>query len=314
MYRNTGDREKIERTLGYTFRNDKILLQALTRRSALNEHRQRADIGDFQRLEFIGDKVLGLAISDILFENHPDWREGHLTTEVSRFVHNKGPLADIAKNIALGDYLIMGIGEERVTGRNNTKALSDAFEALIGALWIDSEKNFPLVRDFVLSQFKLLGLSDFNKDYTETVGDLFLSQLSSGLLDGLGLHEMATSPWGLFGTPKGGMTPAELQHFLDRRKRATKPLSGASAFFEKALFGLDSEPSEGHGVYAEVDEDDVVVDPYAHSSSDDSDQADSSTESDTSQSTDESFTASIKYRKNALPLKMKNTLKIKMRR
>jgi ribonuclease-3 len=92
MYRNESDRRKIERALGYQFKDEKLLLQALTRRSALNEGRQESTIEDFQRLEFIGDRVLNLVVSDVMFENNPAWDEGRLTMEVSRFVNNKGPL------------------------------------------------------------------------------------------------------------------------------------------------------------------------------------------------------------------------------
>jgi ribonuclease III len=93
MYRNKKDHQKITRVLGYEFKNEKLLLQALTRRSGLNEGRQKSHIGDFQRLEFIGDKVLNLVVSDVLLENHPTWSEGELTKKASEFVNNKGPLA-----------------------------------------------------------------------------------------------------------------------------------------------------------------------------------------------------------------------------
>lgn len=143
----------------YEFKNQKLLLQALTRPSALNEGRQSREIEDFQRLEFIGDKVLNLIISDILMEHHPIWSEGQLTQETAKYVNNSGPLSVVARNLGLNNFLIMGRGEElNNNARDNDKVLSDATEALIGALWLDSNRNYGFLKDFIIEHWRLLGL------------------------------------------------------------------------------------------------------------------------------------------------------------
>lgn len=239
MFRNKSDREKIIQALGYKFNNEKLLLQALTRRSGLMEKRQQSHIGDFQRLEFIGDKVLNLVVSDIIFENHPDWREGELTTEVSKFVNNKGPLFKMAQKLKLGDYLIMGAGEEKEQkARDNPKVLSDAFEALIGALWLDSGKDFKFIREFLLKQYKLLGLSDFNQDYEQAVTRMALRGIVSDVME-MTMPEMHEGMGG------GGMSLFELIAFRGSKERATKPLSGLAASLERFLLSSHKEDHEG---------------------------------------------------------------------
>ncbi len=159
MFQDKDDFEKLCKILQYKFKNKNLLLQALTRRSALVEKRQSRDIDDFQRLEFLGDKVLNLVISHILMELHPSWREGKLTQETSKYVHNRGPLAAVARRLGLGDFLIMGRGEELNNhARENDKVLSDAMEALLGALWLDSGCDYNLLKSFIIKHWAHLGL------------------------------------------------------------------------------------------------------------------------------------------------------------
>ena len=159
MFQDKDDFEKICEILQYKFKNKKLLLQALTRPSALVEKRQSREIEDFQRLEFIGDKVLNLVISHILIELYPSWREGRLTQETSKYVNNRGPLAAVARRLGLGDFLIMGRGEEfNNHARENDKVLSDAMEALLGALWLDSGCDFNFLKSFVIKHWAHLGL------------------------------------------------------------------------------------------------------------------------------------------------------------
>lgn len=159
MFRNKDDFQKICKIIGYEFKDKNLLLQALTRRSALVEGRQSREIDDFQRLEFIGDKVLNLIISDSLMDLHPSWREGQLTQETAKYVNNKGPLAAVARQLGLGDFLIMGRGEESNNqARENDKVLSDAMEALIGAIWLDSNRNYNILKNFIINHWGRLGL------------------------------------------------------------------------------------------------------------------------------------------------------------
>ncbi|CAM4420940.1 MAG: Ribonuclease 3 [Legionellaceae bacterium] len=177
MYRHKEDNEKITKIIKYKFKNENLLLQALTRRSALNEGLQKSYIGDFQRLEFIGDRVLNLIISEILYDIHPDWKEGQLTTELNNFTNNNGPLADIAKNLKLDKFLILGAGEEMLSLRKDVKVLSDAFEALIGAIWLDSNNDYTLIKNFVKDQFILVGLIDSNEIEQEPLAEFNYNEI-----------------------------------------------------------------------------------------------------------------------------------------
>lgn len=159
MFRTPYDYPALKQKLNYEFKNKNLLLQALTRTSALNEGIQSVNINSFQRLEFIGDKVLNLIVSDILMERYPTWSEGKLTQEVAKFVNNNGPLAKVAYRLGLNDYLIMGKGEElNNQARTNEKVLSDAVEALLGAMWIDAGHDYKLLRQLIITYWKPLGL------------------------------------------------------------------------------------------------------------------------------------------------------------
>jgi dsRNA-specific ribonuclease/ankyrin repeat protein len=179
MFRTPFDYADLKEKLNYKFKNKNLLLQALTRPSALNEGIQYASITSFQRLEFIGDKILNLIVSDILMERYPTWSEGELTKEVAKFVNNNGPLAKVAYHLGLNDYLIMGKGEElNNRARTNEKVLSDAVEALLGAMWIDSGHDYKLLRQFIIIYWKPLGLhplmstSDLIKIFNDSLDEV----------------------------------------------------------------------------------------------------------------------------------------------
>jgi ribonuclease-3 len=164
MFRKKSDQKEIADILNYQFKDEKLLLRALTRQSALNEGQQLIGVGSFQRLEFLGDKVLNLVVSDVLAEQHDTWDESQLTQETARFVHNKGPLADVARRLRLGDFLIMGQGEEKHNNaRDNRKVLSDAMEALIGALWLDTKRDYSFLKNFIVEHWTPLGLLPVDK-------------------------------------------------------------------------------------------------------------------------------------------------------
>jgi ribonuclease-3 len=124
----------LERRLGYKFRDRSLLERALTHRSYRFEN--RAVDSDNQRLEFLGDAVLGLEVAACLFRMYADRQEGELTSLRSRVTSGKA-LARIAGELGLGDFLRMGRGEERNGGRERPSALEDALEAVIGAAWLD---------------------------------------------------------------------------------------------------------------------------------------------------------------------------------
>lgn len=140
----------LEERLQYKFRNSLLLAEALTHPS-LGHETQRHHF-DNQRLEFLGDAVLQLIFTERLFLLFPDYTEGELTKLRSRLVSREG-LKVHALNIGLGNYLMMGKGEENSGGRGRAAALADAFEALIGAMYLDSD--YATVRRFVLDEANL---------------------------------------------------------------------------------------------------------------------------------------------------------------
>lgn len=125
----------LEERIGYKFRNSLLLAEALTHSSLSHETRKR--LFDNQRLEFLGDAVLQLVITEHLFKHFPDFAEGQLTKLRSRIVSREG-LKVHALQIGLGQYLMMGRGEENSGGRERASILADAFEALLGAIYLDS--------------------------------------------------------------------------------------------------------------------------------------------------------------------------------
>ena len=127
--------QPLESRIQYKFRNSLLLAEALTHPSLAYES-QRPHF-DNQRLEFLGDAVLQLAVTEALFKLFPDASEGHLTKLRSRVVSRKA-LARFATSIQLGEYVLLGKGEEATGGRRRLSTLADAFESLVGAVYMDS--------------------------------------------------------------------------------------------------------------------------------------------------------------------------------
>jgi len=116
------------------FRNPKLLDQAFTHRSYLNEAKEK--VPSNERLEFLGDSILSFVVSDCLFKMYPDFDEGTLTNIRSLLVNTKN-LSNVANRLNFGDRLKLSRGEEESKGRSNTSLLADVFEAFIGALYLD---------------------------------------------------------------------------------------------------------------------------------------------------------------------------------
>lgn len=136
----------LQKKLSYAFRNMDLLSIALTHRSYVNENPQ-SGASDNERLEFLGDAVLGLCVSDLLMKKHADFDEGTLSKIRSLMVNEK-PLADLAAQLGLGDCLLLGRGEEHSGGRAKESLLANAFEAVIAAIYLDSSfsKTKTLIR------------------------------------------------------------------------------------------------------------------------------------------------------------------------
>jgi ribonuclease III len=127
---------ELQANLDYYFKDPDLLDNALIHRSFVNENPAR-HLRDNERLEFLGDTVIGLCTSDILMKQYPDHTEGQLSKMRASIV-NEHSLAGLAKKHAIGDFLLLGRGEENSGGRMKTSILSNAFEAVIAAIYLDS--------------------------------------------------------------------------------------------------------------------------------------------------------------------------------
>jgi ribonuclease-3 len=134
-----------ERTAAIRFRRLDLLNLAFCHRSFANENSQ--NVGNNERLEFLGDSVLGVIVSEYLFQNLPDKQEGDLA-KIKSFVVSEDSLAEIAKELKIDNFILIGKGEEFSGGRSKKAILADAFEAIIGAYFIDS--GLKSSRKFVL--------------------------------------------------------------------------------------------------------------------------------------------------------------------
>lgn len=139
---------ELQARLGHPFRDERLLRLALTHPSVA--HEANAPAAHNQRLEFLGDSVLGLVLSRELFEKFPDADEGQLTKSRARLV-NATSLAAHGRALDLGAHLILSQGEENTGGRERNSAMADAFEAVLGAVYLDG--GFEAARDFVLREF-----------------------------------------------------------------------------------------------------------------------------------------------------------------
>lgn len=137
----------LEKKIGYHFKNPQLLVEALTHSSIALDRTQHPF--DNERLEFLGDAVLQLVITSHLFEIFPEFEEGPLTKIRTRLV-SRTALKSYASRLELGKYLIMGRGEETSGGRERSSILGDSFEALIGAIYLDSD--FARARKFILQE------------------------------------------------------------------------------------------------------------------------------------------------------------------
>jgi ribonuclease-3 len=141
------DLTELEAALGHEFRSPELLVRALTHRSLANQQAQSdhasagqeeeiAGAGDNERLEFLGDAVLGLVVAEALFESHPEWHEGELTRVRSQLV-SRQHMAEVAGAIGLGIHLRLSRGEDRSGLRHKSTVLSNTMEAVMAALFLD---------------------------------------------------------------------------------------------------------------------------------------------------------------------------------
>jgi ribonuclease-3 len=145
----------LEEQIGYVFKDKTLLQTALTHSSFYNENRKKANItASNERLEFLGDTVLGIVISEYLFRSFSESDEGVLTQIRQRLVCESA-LASASRRISLGDYLFLGKGDDLGGARNRNSVLADALEALIAAVYLDSaDVGLPTAKNLILFLMK----------------------------------------------------------------------------------------------------------------------------------------------------------------
>ena len=161
-------KEAFEAAVGYRFKNEKLLETAFTHSSYKNEKNLRRDCNE--RLEFLGDSVLGVISADYFYHNLNHLPEGEMTKKRAACVCEKS-LFGFAQEIDLGKYILLGRGEERTGGRSRPSILADAFEAVIAAIYLDG--GLEEARKFVLRFLKTAAAQDIRiRDYKTTLQEI----------------------------------------------------------------------------------------------------------------------------------------------
>ncbi|MEW6161954.1 MAG: ribonuclease III [Nitrospirota bacterium] len=141
---------ELERRLGYIFKNKELLIEALTHKSFYHENPDKA-VAYNERLEFLGDSILGFVIVEYLFFSDRKFTES-VMAKIKSYLVKESILSEIANSISLGKYLRLGKGEEATGGRAKKSLLADAIEALLGAIYIDG--GYKKVRELLLRLFR----------------------------------------------------------------------------------------------------------------------------------------------------------------
>ncbi|MGA2192385.1 MAG: ribonuclease III [Nitrospirota bacterium] len=167
---------ELEKRLGYSFHQPSLLIQSLTHKSYANEN--RLGNGHNERLEFLGDTVLDFIISDLIMKICPDSPEGEMS-KLRAVVVSEANLSKVARELMLGNYLLLGKGEEQTGGREKSSLLANTLEAIIAAIYIDAglEQAYNFIRDNFESDVKSLaavGLTfDYKTELQETCQSMF---------------------------------------------------------------------------------------------------------------------------------------------
>lgn len=164
--------KSFEKSISYSFKDVSLLETALVHRSFTNENPTCA-LKDNERLEFLGDAVLGLCISDILMKTFPDYSEGQLSKARASVV-NEQTLAAVARQINLGNYLSLGKGEEISGGKMKASILADAFEALTASIYLDGglESVFTFIKKFFLPLIEERSKTAIHGDYKTALQEI----------------------------------------------------------------------------------------------------------------------------------------------
>ena len=184
----------LQKQLGYEFKAPSLLLSALTHSSYANENK-KSGFASNERLEFLGDSILGLAVAEIIYKHKLKMPEGQMTRLRASFVCEKS-LVTFAQKLRLGDYLMLGRGEERCGGRHRPSILADAVEAVLAAMYLDGgmEPVTALIKTHLLSDIdsKNASSTDYKTELQEIIQEKTGQTLSYIMTDEHGPDHMKT--------------------------------------------------------------------------------------------------------------------------
>lgn len=157
---------ELEKCLGYQFTNKNLIIEALTHKSYKKAYNN-------ERLEFLGDAVLNLIVGEFLYNKFPDSNEGDLSKIRASLVNEKG-FTKLANAIGLGDYIYLSEAEDRNSGRTKASILSDAFEAIMGAIYLEAGLLTlkPIVLDLLLQNYENINLDELFSDYKTALQEI----------------------------------------------------------------------------------------------------------------------------------------------
>lgn len=176
----TGDFDRLEDILGHHFRDRALLQQGLTHRSIVRA--RNGPVPTNERLEFLGDSVLGLVIADQLCREHPHMAEGDLT-KLKAMLVNETALSRVATEIGLNKYIMISSDEEKSGGRERASIISDAFEAIIGAIYLDAgiEAARRMILDSLYSRRDIIVSDDSQRNFKGELLELIQAQGAGSL-------------------------------------------------------------------------------------------------------------------------------------
>jgi ribonuclease III len=158
--------EQLELNIGYKFKNPQLLQEALTHPSV---RQNRTKVKDYERMEFLGDSILGFLITDMLFKMFPDYSEGQLA-KIKAYIVSHDILVEIANKLNLSDYIFMTYGEEKSGGRENNHNLENVVESLLAAIYLDSD--IYIVQKIVHDLWQHYSKEDFDFDLLDPKSSL----------------------------------------------------------------------------------------------------------------------------------------------
>lgn len=164
--------------IGYRFHDKNILLQALKHRSFLTETREHR-IDSNERLEFLGDSVLGMVVTDYLFRNFPNEQEGNLTAKKSLIVSRR-IITQVGLDLDLGKYLLLNESEIRSGGRHRPSIISDAFESIVGAIYLDG--GLEPAKQFIVSHLLIRSSSLIDEESNQNFKSMLLEFCQADIL------------------------------------------------------------------------------------------------------------------------------------